>query len=155
MLTTVITQGLSPDSPNYRIREEVFLKEQKFKVEFDETDRTAWQILLLDDGIPIAAGRLFPKGPQSGAYILGRIAVVREKRGRHYGAEMVRALEQKAASLGAAQFELSAQAHARGFYEKLGYLAVGDLYFDEHVPAIRMLKDAPAPTQKKGNAENV
>lgn len=155
MLATVVTQGLSPDSPNYRIREEVFLKEQKFKVEFDEIDRTAWQVLLLDDGVPVAAGRLFPKEPQSGVYILGRISVVREKRGRHYGSEMVRALEKKAASLGAVQFELSAQAHARGFYEKLGYLAIGDLYYDEHVPAIRMLKDAPAPIQEKGNTENV
>lgn len=35
---------------------------------------------------------------------------------------------------------LSAQLQAKGFYEKLGYLAYGDEYMDEHCPHIMMKK---------------
>lgn len=37
-------------------------------------------------------------------------------------------------------FVLSAQVQAQGFYEKLGYVASGEPYLDEHCPHIHMEK---------------
>ena len=50
------------------------------------------------------------------------------------------ALEAQAQKLGAQKIELSAQEQAMGFYQKLGYQAVGDLYNDEHCPHMLMVK---------------
>ena len=69
------------------IREEVFMKEQGFQDEFDETDQTASHIVLYIENIPAAACRFFPGQPQ-GEYVVGRIAVRKEYRGHSLGSRV-------------------------------------------------------------------
>lgn len=45
------------------IRKEVFMKEQGFHDEFDETDQTASHIVLYIENIPAATCRFFPGQP--------------------------------------------------------------------------------------------
>lgn len=45
-----------------RIREEVFVREQGFENEFDETDQRAFHLVLYDGEIPVAVCRFFPAG---------------------------------------------------------------------------------------------
>ena len=67
-----------------RIREEVFVREQGFENEFDETDQSASHLILYDGEMPVAVCRFFP-GDQPGDYMVGRIAVIKECRGRNLG----------------------------------------------------------------------
>ena len=113
-------QGLERCPEAKAIREEVFMKEQGFQVEFDDTDREACQ--------------------GEGVYAIGRVAVRKEGRGKQLGRAVMEAMEQKARQLGAKSIQLSAQVQARGFYEKLGYRAYGQEYLDEHCPHIAMEK---------------
>lgn len=58
-------------------------------------------------------------------YKIGRIAVLPDKRGNGYGEMIVRMLAFKAFDLGAEEVFVSAQIHAIGFYEKLGFVSCG------------------------------
>lgn len=48
MIQIRMQQGLSQDARI--IRQEVFVEEQGFHHEFDETDQTAWQLVLYENG---------------------------------------------------------------------------------------------------------
>jgi predicted GNAT family N-acyltransferase len=121
------------------IRTEVFVEEQGFKNEFDESDNLCLHLVLFENGIPAAAGRIFP--PENGVCTIGRIAVRKDFRGNKLGAEAVRLLEEKARELGAERTALSAQCRVTGFYEKLGYKTSGEVYNDEFCPHIHMEKN--------------
>ncbi len=130
-------QTLHPDAR--AIREEVFMREQGFREEFDKADGYAECMVLYDGETPAATGRLYPLDTP-GEYLLGRIAVRRAYRGRQLGAQVVAILEARAREHGARQTVISAQCRARGFYEKQGYHAEGEPYFEEFCPHIRMKK---------------
>ena len=52
-------------------------------------------------------------------YFIGRMAVLKEYRGRGYGSMVLAALEEKARELGASRIKLNAQKRAAGFYRTL------------------------------------
>lgn len=122
------------------IRKSVFMDEQGFKNEFDETDGAAVHIVVYKDGEPAATGRLYSDG-EDNTYIIGRAAVMKQYRGSGLGGEMLGCLENKARELGAVRIRVSAQCAAAGFYEKHGYTKTGGQYYDEHCPHISMVKD--------------
>lgn len=120
------------------IRTEVFIEEQGFKNEFDESDGLCLHLVLFSDGTPAAAGRIFP--PENGICVIGRIAVRRDFRRKDLGAKTVGLLEEKARELGAKKTALSAQCRVAEFYGRLGYRASGEIYNDEFCPHIHMEK---------------
>ena len=64
------------------IREEVFVKEQGFVEEIDETDGKAVHVVCYDQEYPIAVGRYF-EDDQEGIYHIGRVAIRKKYRDRH------------------------------------------------------------------------
>ena len=63
------------------IRKAVFMQEQGFYNEFDETDKISTHVVLYNtDGKPVATGRLFPDSDKPNSYIIGRVAVLKEFR---------------------------------------------------------------------------
>jgi predicted GNAT family N-acyltransferase len=71
---------------------------------------------------------------------LGRLAVRPETRGTGLGIDLVRAIEARAAERGLRVVALSAQTHALGFYERLGYEAYGPEFPDADMPHRAMRK---------------
>lgn len=122
------------------IREEVFVREQGFQNEFDETDNTALHLVVYYNNEPAATARIFPS-ERDNFYTAGRIAVLQQYREKKLGRYIMAQLEDKARELGAAGIELSAQCRVRGFYEKCGYAAEGDIYLDEFCQHIHMVKN--------------
>ena len=121
------------------IRTEVFCDEQGFIEEFDSIDGIAVHVVAYVDGEPAATGRVFSEGDENIRHI-GRVAVRKKFRSLNIGAGIMERLEQKAREHGAEYTELSSQCQARGFYEKCGYIAEGDIYMDQHCPHILMRK---------------
>ena len=68
------------------------------------------------------------------------MAVLASHRKASVGAAILVTLEREAASQGIPRITLSAQRHARGFYERCGYIARGDIYDDVGIPHIDMEK---------------
>jgi predicted GNAT family N-acyltransferase len=123
----------------YAIRHAVFVGEQGVSpdIERDDLDQLAEHVLALVDGRPVGAGRLVVRGPRA---VVGRMAVLREARGTGVGARLLDLLESTARSRGCAEVELHAQVSARGFYERLGYTARGDVYQEAGIDHVDMRK---------------
>lgn len=138
----MITHKFYSDLPEEAklIRTEVFVEEQGFREEFDDNDKKCLHIVLFDGDTPIATGRIFTENNVRNAYIAGRIAVRKSHRGKNIGAEVMKLLESKAKEQGAEVLAVSAQCRAQGFYEKMGYIASGDIYLDEYCEHIHMEK---------------
>ncbi len=134
--TVQITRELLPGG--IVVRTAVFVEEQGFRKEFDETDHSAWHLLISDGTRPIAAGRLYTRDGVT--YHIGRVAVIPAYRGQHLGEQVVLALEERARTLGAMKISLSAQCRAAGFYERLGYAGTEDFHMDENCPHVTMVK---------------
>jgi len=123
------------------IRTRVFHEEQGFSLEneFDDIDRTACHVVVLEDGEPAATGRIFSQ--DGGAcWHIGRVAVLPSRRGQGLGAAAMVEMERKVRELGGTSILLSAQCQAQGFYQRLGYAPQGETYLDEHCPHIDMIK---------------
>jgi len=131
-----------------RLRTEVFVNEQGFHNEFDETDNNCVHISLYEGGRAVAVCRYFSDG---GAYHIGRVAVAKEYRGKNYGIGIMQAAEQEIAADFAKIsdksadpkliIKVSAQCRMRKFYEKQGYVPCGEIFYDEYCAHIKMQKE--------------
>lgn len=122
-----------------KIREDVFVKEQGFKNEFDEMDQFATHLVFYKDETPIAVCRYF-KGERNLEYVIGRVAVQKESRGKHLGKWIIEIAEDNIKGEGGKLITLSAQLRVQSFYEKMGYVASGKPYLDEFCYHIHMEK---------------
>lgn len=122
----------------FKIREEVFVKEQGFNEEFDAKDHECLHIVGYDGDMPICCARLFKKSEDT--WYVGRIAVKKVHRGTGLGALLMKAVEEKARNLGGKRLILGAQCRASGFYEKQGFEKYGEEYLEECCPHIMMGK---------------
>jgi predicted GNAT family N-acyltransferase len=121
-----------------RVRRAVFIEEQGVPPdeEYDEHDgdpaRATSTVHVLGrlDGRPVATGRLLLDTPPGENVHIGRVAVLRELRRRGHGAAVMEALQAEARRRGLLGITLAAQTHAIPFYERLGYVARGDIFLD-------------------------
>jgi len=120
-----------------KIRTSVFIDEQGFKDEFDEIDKTCYHIVLYDSEKPVATCRYFKEGE---SFHIGRVAIIKEYRGKHLGKEIMQIAEKEIKATNAEQIEVSAQVRVKEFYKKVGYKEVGEIYLDEFCEHIRMVK---------------
>jgi predicted GNAT family N-acyltransferase len=123
----------------FAVRIKVFVDEQGISrsEELDDFDASATHCVGYVDGSPVAAGRLLLF---DGYAKIGRMAVLASHRGSGLGALVLDALEREAVVRGVRHFKLSAQLHARGFYERCGYTAHSDVYDDVGIPHVDMEK---------------
>jgi len=119
-----------------QVRNAVFVMEQGVpeELEQDDKDPLCRHVLLLMDGRAVATGRLESDGH------IGRIAVVRSRRGMGLGRRIVAFLEDRAKAQGLHRVYLGAQLQAIPFYEKLGYRCYGDEFMDAGIAHRHMEK---------------
>jgi predicted GNAT family N-acyltransferase len=117
------------------VRRRVFIEEENVpedeEIDNNDTpDATGCRhVLVRLDGFPVATGRLLLYEPDGRVHI-GRVAVLAEHRRRGIGRAVMRALHDLARFRNAKSVTLAAQLHAIGFYERLGYVARGDVFLD-------------------------
>jgi predicted GNAT family N-acyltransferase len=118
------------------IRETVFIYEQGVppELEWDEADANCIHLLAMDSvGKPIGTARLSRDGS------VGRMAVLKDWRGKGVGSALVGCLLGEARSRQIKQIGLNAQTYAVGFYLKFGFQAVGEEFLDAGIPHVRMV----------------
>jgi predicted GNAT family N-acyltransferase len=126
------------------IRTKVFVEEQKVPVEeevdeFDVINGNVHHILLMDQGIPVATGRMIYYKAHTAK--MQRIAVLEEYRSKGYGRVLLLALEEAAREIGMQSSILDAQVHAEDFYAKLGYEVIStEPFYDAGILHVRMQK---------------
>lgn len=122
------------------IRKTVFMDEQGFCDEFDETDKKAVHLVAYDNGKPVSTCRFF-WSTERNTYLLGRLAVVKEYRKNHLGCAMMKKTEELVKESGGTSIELHAQEQAIRFYEKQGYSVCSEMEYEEHCPHYWMRKN--------------
>jgi predicted GNAT family N-acyltransferase len=108
------------------IRFTVFCEEQgvPLEIELDDQDAVSIHAVAYENGKPVATGRLLPDGH------VGRMAVLKEWRGRGIGALVLTRLIDRARQRGDREVVLSAQIHAAAFYAAHGFVAHGEEYLE-------------------------
>ncbi|HLM08015.1 MAG TPA: GNAT family N-acetyltransferase [Blastococcus sp.] len=122
------------------LRTRVFVEEQGVppEIEQDAADGTAVHVLSRDPaGRVVATGRLLVRGSTA---TIGRMAADPSVRGRGHGAAVLAELHRQAVLRGVTEVELHAQVTARGFYERAGYVAVGDEYEEAGIVHVTMVR---------------
>lgn len=125
----------------HALRHQVFVAEQGVpeSLERDDADATADHVVALDDGgVVVATGRLVRLDARSGK--VGRMAVAAALRGRGAGAAVLATLEAIARERGLTEIVLHAQTSARGFYDRAGYAAEGEPFFEAGIEHVTMRK---------------
>lgn len=128
--------GTDDLSDAFEIRKQVFHIEQGVDpaLEFDQWDKKAVHVVVYNGSKAVATGRVLK---MEETYKIGRIAVLKEERGKQYGDFLVRMLIDRAFQAGAAEVTVGAQLHAVGFYEKIGFHSYGNEYEEagiRHIP---------------------
>jgi predicted GNAT family N-acyltransferase len=117
------------------VRRAVFIEEQRVPetLEWDDADAVSLHVLAYDrQGQAVGTGRLLPDGH------IGRMAVVRDWRGRGVGRAILEFLVQCGRRRGDRMLALNAQTHALGFYERSGFVAQGGEFMDAGIPHRQM-----------------
>lgn len=126
------------------VRETVFVHEQRVPaaLERDALDPQCVHVIARDEGgNAIGTGRLTPD------HRIGRMAVLRDWRGRGVGDALLLALMEQARERGWREVALNAQASAIGFYARHGFLPHGERFMEagiEHLAMRRVLVGASA-----------
>lgn len=126
------------------LRHRVFVVEQGVpaEIESDAADAAALHALSRDAaGRVVAVGRLVER---DGRAVIGRMAADPAVRGRGHGTAVLAQLHRAAAVLGYAEVELHAQLTARGFYERAGYLPLGQPYEEAGIAHVTMCRGVGA-----------
>lgn len=116
------------------IRKTVFVEEQgvSLDAEIDEFENESKHIVLYHNNTPAAVGRY--RNYKDGYAKVERVAVLKPYRKYGYGKDVMKFINQKASEEGYKGTVLNGQSHAKGFYEKLGYITEGDEFLEEGIP---------------------
>ena len=119
-----------------RSRAEIFVVEQKISyVDMDGIDYNSLHCYIEDGGRVKAYLRAFYD--EADSVRIGRVLTLTH--GEGLGRElMLRSIDAIKEKLSAPLIYLSSQEHAVGFYEKLGFSVVSDVFYEEHIPHFKM-----------------
>lgn len=125
----------------YIVRKRVFVEEQKVDpaIEIDEHEGSCEHFVLYRNEQPIGAGRLRPLSEILGK--VERICVDQAYRGLGLGEKIMEAVEKRAIDIGLNRVKLHAQAHAKSFYEKIGYTITSEPFTEAGIIHVRMEKE--------------
>jgi len=137
MIYAEIVHGLSGLENQFRIRNEVFVEEQGIAKELDQDgkDKECSHVLVFEDNQAVATGRVIDTddGP-----LIGRIAVLKEHRGKQYGDLVVRKLVDFCFRQGEKTVKVHSQLHVLGFYEGIGFQVSGKEFLENGISHINM-----------------
>ena len=119
-----------------RIRNAVFTHEQGIDeaIDFDGQDGTAVHVLVRVGQGYVATGRMLSDGH------IGRLAVLKEHRGKGLGTRAVAALMDEAKQRSMERVYLGSQEQALGFYRKLGFRECGEPFMEAGIEHVEMEK---------------
>jgi predicted GNAT family N-acyltransferase len=146
----------------FSLRDVVFVGEQGVapELEHDGRDGAAEHAVVVANGRVVATARMLIEGVGDDAVaIVGRVAVTSAERGAGHGVAVMDVLERRAGELGFPAVELHAQVAVKGFYDRLGYVPLGERYLEagiEHItmrkellPGLRPVRDEDGPALER------
>lgn len=129
----------------YRIlelRNNVFVVEQEcIYQDCDRKDLEAYHLFCIENDKIIATLRILEKGISYDEISIGRVVVDKLYRRKNLGRKaMEMAIDFIKNTYGNSPIRISAQVYIKDFYESLGFKAVSDIYLEDDIPHIEMLR---------------
>jgi ElaA protein len=120
------------------LRERVFVVEQRCAyLDADGLDPLARHLWASRGEDLVAYLRILPAGAKFAEVSLGRVVTAPAVRGTGVGRELMR---RGIAAAGAVPIRIGAQAHLERFYGELGFVRASDVYDEDGIPHIEMLR---------------
>jgi predicted GNAT family N-acyltransferase len=122
----------------FRIRMRVFVKEQGVAedIELDADDRRAIHLLAFAGGRAVGTARVVTRRDRAK---IGRMAVLKNYRGKGIGRKLLSRAIATARKHGARQIYLHAQVAVIGFYESMGFHCAGSIFDEAGIPHRKMI----------------
>ena len=126
MITSIWTLPGQPNETAQALRATVFCGElgMKPEEEQDAFDPFSFQLALLSDGVPVAAGRFYLRGV--GKAQLSRICVLPEYRRQGIGDGLIRILDFKAAMAGLKESYAQVPLEYEKIFRRIGFVPCGE-----------------------------
>lgn len=126
-----------------RLRSEVFVVEQNCAfLDADNKDQLCHHLLIYQDETLAAYARLVPPGISYPEMSIGRIITSKATRGTGLGKELMkRAIQACYELFGEGPIRIGAQVYAIPFYESVGFRADGDIYDEDGIDHVEMIKN--------------
>lgn len=125
-----------------QLRTEVFVVGQNCVYQdMDGKDYTSFHLFALDNDKAAACTRLLPPGLSFAEQSIGRVAVALSHRELGLGRELVkRSIDASYKLFGKNPIRIGAQLYLTKFYESLGFEQRSDVYDEDGIPHIEMVK---------------
>jgi ElaA protein len=126
-----------------RLRSEVFVVEQHCVfLDMDDKDQHCWHLLGYKGPLLAAYTRLVPQGVVYPDYpSIGRVVTSPQVRGEGMGRQlMLASIIQLEQLWGDSSIKIGAQLYLKSFYESLGFEVCGDVYDEDGIDHIPMLR---------------
>jgi predicted GNAT family N-acyltransferase len=117
------------------VRYNVFVVEQSVpsEIEMDGKDSDCIHFLALKKSKPIGAARLQKYGK------IERVSVLREYRSKGIGTAIMKRVIETAKNLNVEKVYLHSQMDSKIFYQRLGFIELGQIFFEANIPHIEMI----------------
>ncbi|MBE6054770.1 MAG: GNAT family N-acetyltransferase [Clostridium sartagoforme] len=130
----------------YRIielRNEVFVVEQEcIYQDCDRKDLEAFHLFYTEGNKVVATLRILNKGVSYEEISIGRVAVDKSYRRKNLGRKaMELALDFIKNTYGESPIRISAQVYIKNFYKSLGFNEVSEVYLEDNIPHVEMLRE--------------
>ncbi|GAB3204413.1 GNAT family N-acetyltransferase [Pontibacter aydingkolensis] len=125
-----------------RLRSEVFVVEQTCVfLDMDNRDQDCYHLLIYKNDVLEACARLVPPGISYLQMSIGRIVTSPGTRGTGLGKKLVEiAIAECYRLFGNGPIQIGAQLYAKGFYEWFGFVQTGEVYDEDGIDHIHMIK---------------
>lgn len=125
------------------LRSEVFIVEQNCAYQdIDQKDQFALHVFLKKNNQIIAYTRIFKPNDYFEYSSIGRVVVLKKERASKIGSQIMSFSIKKIEEIfNETKIKISAQKHLITFYEKLGFIAIGEEYLEDGIPHIAMIKN--------------
>ncbi len=134
-----------------QLRSAVFVVEQHCAFQdLDDKDQPSYHLMGSLDGGLIAYTRIVPAGISYSESSIGRVVTSPAARKAGIGKELMeRSIQTLFHLYGPGPIRIGAQRYLQGFYESLGFRQTSDMYLEDGIEHIEMLRDYP-----RGNNSN-
>ena len=125
-----------------RLRSEIFVVEQNcVYLDLDGKDKVALHLFGEFEGKIVAHARLFKAGITFEKSSIGRVTVDANYRDRKWGHDLMReAIAGIKYHFGENQITIGAQLYLKKFYESHGFIQASEMYLEDDIPHIEMIK---------------
>ncbi len=127
-----------------QLRSEVFVVEQNCVYQdMDNKDKLSFHVMCWQDDTLLATARIIPAGISYTEPSIGRVVTSKITRGNGTGRTLMNiAIEKTIELYGATDIKIGAQLYLNKFYSSLGFIQTSDVYLEDGIEHIEMLRKA-------------